>query len=143
MIYLKLFLCYFNLNHFHNVTSKLYLKLDNARRGKALTAMKTIENQDTKGNPRGNNPRLSSFSGGGCCGGAHYIEPSLNVNTFINSTTAQEGNISKLYNYDHLMPLHRNIHVFSALTTPNAIAHNTIAESNYNENPSNKTSFDE
>ena len=99
----------------------------------------------------GNHTTPWYFSGGGCCGGAHYIGSSFSKPISLGASAAVVDNnragdkmySDKMHNYDMLMPLHRNIYAFSSLDTSNSLAHHTQEEHDYIEKQPIKTAFEE
>ena len=126
--------------------------MDNARRGNALAAMNANSPHDHTS--CGINTAPFSFHGGDSCGGAHYTEYLPDQNEcknpyYIGYVTNQSGvqNDSmvqpRITNYDHLMPLHRNLHLFSSLGTTNALVHPECIEHCGSDQQPVKTAFEE
>ena len=126
--------------------------MDNARRGNALAAMNANSPHDHTS--CGINTAPFSFHGGDSCGGAHYTEYLPDQNKcknpyYIGYVTNQSGtqNYSmdqpKITNYDHLMPLHRNLHLFSSLGTSSTLVHPDCIENYGSDQQPVKTAFEE
>ena len=126
------------------------LQMDNARRGNALAAMNA--NNPNDHTSCGINTAPFSFHGGDSCGGAHYTEylPDQNkcknpyyTGYVTNQSGSQNDSIvqPRITNYDHLMPLHRNLHLFSSLGTTNALVHPDCIENYGSDQQPVKTAF--
>ena len=92
-----------------------------------------------------NQPTSLSFSGGGCCGGADFCG-SFSKPISLGATAVTDNNQTgdKMYNYDVLMPLHRNIYTFSQhLAASSSLAHHTLEENDYTEKQPIKVAFEE
>ena len=102
--------------------------MDNVRRGKAIAALSIGESN----NANGAYPHIPfSFNGGGCCGGAHYIEsPSKGKSVANTDKMSRDINPIKISGFDNVMPLHRNLRVFTSMSTPNALEQNELAVEN-------------
>ena len=120
-----------------------YIQLDNVKRGKALVAMNQNDSNDSDESTR-SYPAPFSFNGGGCCGGAHYIEsPRAPRKAFASPATNEDTSPAKFSSYENMMPMHRNLHAFSLLGTTNSLYEHDLAEYYGAEIQPLKTSFEE
>ena len=116
--------------------------MDNVKRGKALAAVNANDSRD--GSASG---AYFSFNGGGCCGGAHYMESPSNRNTFSNNpvkTISDDTSLAANYScYDNTMPLHRSLRSFASMGTATALAQNSIEDIYNTEKQPIKDAFEE
>ena len=119
--------------------------MDNVKRGKAIAAMNADDSRD--GSASGAYPALFSFNGGGCCGGAHYMESPSNRNTFnsnpVNKISDDTSLAAKISCYDDTMPLHRNLRSFASMGTATTLAQNSIEKIYSTEKQPLKDAFEQ